>query len=84
MKNLRSSSNQRVHALEAKFAACIESEALPLEEEDECDLVSVIKEVEPMVEQRFPSDSPQRIFWAQQTKYNQLKQYNTSHASTYL
>ena len=51
----------------------IEAESMHLHEEDEADLSSIIQDVDKVVKMRFEADSPQRIFWDQQTKYNNLK-----------
>ena len=59
--------------LEAKIAAMLEEESIDLQEEDEADLSSIIQDVDKVVKERFEADSPQRIFWDQQTKYNSLK-----------
>ena len=76
MRNLRLSlklANQKVKRLETKVSSLIESQAIPLQECDNTDVSSLVTDMSPLIEQQFPPDSPQRIFWDQQKKYNSLK-----------
>lgn len=59
--------------LEDKMAKLIESEALQLHERDSEYVYSITSDVRRTVEETFPSQSPQRIFWEQQAKYNNMK-----------
>ncbi len=77
LKNLHRSllsAKQHSSALEAKFAAQIQAQSLPLQETDAADISSLIDGVKSLVEEKFPSDSPQRIFWEQQLLYKNKKQ----------
>ena len=51
----------------------IDDQGIHLEESDISDTLSLISEVSPIVESRFPSYTPQKIFWDQQISYNALK-----------
>ena len=76
LKNLHRSllsATNRNSALEAKIAARIQTQSISLPEKDITDINSIIHDVKSLVEERFPSDSPQRIFWDQQLQYNSLK-----------
>lgn len=76
MKNLHSSLRttlQQVQQLKAKISTLIEKESVALREEDGDDLTAIVKTVQPLVEERFPPSSPQRIFWDQQMLFNSAK-----------
>ena len=64
---------QTVRRLEAKVISLIEKEAIPLQEPDNADLSTLTCELSSLVAGKFPPESPQRIFWDQQRKYNSLK-----------
>ena len=64
---------QRISRLEAKVKRLTESQGLSLTEDDAADLSVVFREVSSTVDEIYPPDSPQRIFWDQQKKYNSLK-----------
>lgn len=66
------SAKQRLSKMKSKVMSMIESESVLLEGEDSADMTSIAAEITPHVENAFPADSPQRIFWDQQVQYNQL------------
>ena len=59
--------------MEEKVTKLIKSQALPLHQSNQDDLSSIVTDVHPVVEESFPPHSPQRVFWDQQRKYNNLK-----------
>ena len=65
---------QQVQRLEAKFEQLIEREGVSLGEDDAGDISTIFDEVHSSSVTTFPHDSPQRIFWDQQRKYNSLKE----------
>ena len=76
MKNLHNclhNTLQHVHLLEVKIHSLIEAQSVSLQEEDANDVNAVIKAVQPLVEEQFPANTPQRIFWDQQVQFNNLK-----------
>ena len=76
MRNLQQAvklAKQKAKRMEEKVTKLIESQALPLHQSDQDDLSSIITDVHPVVEESFPPHSPQRVFWDQQRKYNNLK-----------
>lgn len=76
LKNLHHSlklSRLRTKYLEDKVAKLIDNQSLQLHESDSNDVISLFSNVKHIVEDNFPIDSPQRIFWEQQAKYNSLK-----------
>ena len=76
LKNMHTSlvsARQRNSALEAKIASLIKSHSLPLQDADADDINSIISDVTPVVEEKFPLNTPQRILWDQQVQYNHLK-----------
>ena len=76
LKNLHQSfslSSQRNAALKVKINRLIQTQSLPLQENDASDITSVITDVTGLVEENFPTHTPQRIFWDQQMQYNRLK-----------
>ena len=64
---------QQITRLETRLKRLTESEGLSLREDDVADLSAIFQEVSPTVDERYPPESPQRIFWDQQMKYNSLK-----------
>lgn len=66
-------SNQKVKRLQAKVDKLIANQSVCLQDNDAADISHIITEVSPVVEDRFPLNSPQRIFWDQQKRYNSLK-----------
>ena len=67
------SSKQHCSVIEAKIHSLIESQSVSLQEDDSNDFHSIIDSVNHTVEERYPENSPQRLFWDQQTKFNSLK-----------
>ena len=63
---------QRICRLEARLERLTESEGLSLREDDVDDLSVIFQDVSSTVNERYPPDSPQRVFWDQQMKYNSL------------
>ena len=75
MKNHRALkvSNQKVKRLQAKVDKLIANEAVYLQNSDAADISHIVTEVSPIVEDTYPLNSPQRVFWDQQKRYNSLK-----------
>ena len=75
LSNLHHSFSQRNAALKANINRPIQTQSLPLalQENDTSDIISVITDVTGLVEENFPTHTPQRIFWDQQMQYNRLK-----------
>ena len=76
MKNLHQSLRsvkRQVKRLDSKVSSLIEKEAILLQPVDATDIEQVVEEVDPLVADKFPENSPQRIFWDQQRMSNQLK-----------
>ena len=76
IKNLQRAlkvSNQKVKRLQAKVDQLVTDQSICLQDNDAADISQIIAEVSPVVEDRFPSDSPQRILWEQQKHYNSLR-----------
>ncbi len=67
------SSKKHTQQLQLKVVQLIENHSVSLQEEDEADLSSIVAEVDKVVEEKYPEESPQRIFWDQQKKFNALK-----------
>ena len=75
LKNLHQlvrSTKLKVRRLENKLTELIERDGVQLQENDATDVTALFDEVSPMVEEKFPKDSPQRILWDQQRQYYQL------------
>ena len=51
----------------------MERDGVQLSQADADDVSAVVKELSQSVEDNFPEESPQRIFWNQQKQYTQLK-----------
>ena len=51
----------------------IENEAITLQPNDAEDLAQIVEDVSPTVAEKFPENSPQRVFWDQQRAYNRLR-----------
>ena len=66
-------SKLRVKYLEGKVERLMCNQALELHDSDCSDIVSIISDVQHKVEENFAPDSPQRILWDQQMKYNRLQ-----------
>ena len=66
-------SQQKVRRLKVKLESLIEKEGISLAEDDATDISAVFSEVNSTVDKNFPPDTPQRVFWDQQLKYNSLK-----------
>ena len=66
-------SNKKVKRMEARVNQLIANKGIELEFEDADDISRLTAEVNPTVQTKFLEDSPQRIFWEQHMKYNQLK-----------
>ena len=76
MKNLQQSlqqTKQRLQQLEAEAQLVLERDGIQLSQADADDVSAVVKELSQSVEDNFPEESPQRIFWNQQKQYHQLK-----------
>lgn len=76
LKNIHQSlrrTQQQVKNLEEKISMLVEKNSISLVEDDANDIQSIITEVSPVVEKNFELDSPERIFWEQQAKFNALK-----------
>ena len=56
---------QQVRCLEEKVKQLIEKEGVSLQPNDSNDMSRIIADVTPHVEESFPPNSPQRIFWEQ-------------------
>ena len=84
MKNLHRAlkvSNQRVKRLQAKVDHLISSQSMCLQDSDGADVCDIVTEVSPVVEDKFPTDSPQRILWDQQKHYSSLRDNEVASAS---
>ena len=66
-------SNQKVKRLQTKVDKLIANQSVRLQDNDAADISRIIAEVSPVVEDTFPLNSPQRIFWDQQKRFNSLK-----------
>ena len=76
LKNLHDSlkfASRKLSTLEGKVKTIIETQSIHLEGNDHSDISSLISDVTPMVEEKFPPNTPQRMFWEQQVLYNNLK-----------
>lgn len=60
--------------MEVKAQKAIEEEAVTLHPKECVDVTSLVSEITPTLQQQFPLDSPQYIFWEQQQHYNALKE----------
>ena len=49
-------------------------EGVTLQDDDVDDMLSISKDISPIVDKHFPTDSPQNIFWKQQIDFNSLKE----------
>ena len=67
------SANQRVRRMQARVDKLIAKDSIQLESDDVDDISDLITNANPIVQAKFQEDSPQRILWEQQLKYNQLK-----------
>lgn len=52
----------------------IEKDGISLETNDAADISTIVSEMSATVTRDFPPNSPQRIFWEQQSAYNRLKE----------
>ena len=66
-------SKQKVGALERRMSELIRDEGVLLHEMDCDDAMDLVQSVQPLVEEKFPKNTPQRIFWEQQLKCNSMK-----------
>ena len=76
LKNLHQAlkaSNQKVKRLQAKIDKLIANKAVRLQDSDSADISHIVTEVSPIVEDAYPLNSPQHIFWDQQKRYNSAK-----------
>ena len=67
-KNLHDSlkvASRKLSTLEGKVSTIIETQSIHLEGNDHSDISSLISDVTPMVEEKFPPNTPQRMFWEQ-------------------
>ena len=60
-------SNQKVKRLQAKVDKLIANEAICLQDSDSADIFHIMTEVSPVVEDTYPLNSPQHIFFYQQS-----------------
>ena len=51
----------------------IADKAVRLQDSDSADISHIVTEVSPIVEDTYPLNSPQRVFWDQQRRFNSLK-----------
>ena len=63
-------SKLRVKYLERKVERLMCNQALDLHDSDCSDIVTIVSDVQHKVEENFAPDSPQRILWDQQMKFN--------------
>ena len=76
MRNLHQSlrsTKQQVKRLESKAEALIQKKSVALQPADAEDISRIVTDVTQDVKDSFPVDSPQRVFWEQQAKYNALR-----------
>jgi len=76
MKNLQQSAQQtkqRLQKLEDKAQLVVERDGIQLSQADADDVSAVVKELSQSVEDNFPEESPQRIFWNQQKHVMECK-----------
>ena len=69
MRNLHHSfrmAKKHVGRMKARIKKLLDDQAVSLQEDDAAD-------ISPVVNRKFPDDSPQRVFWEQQLKHNSLK-----------
>ena len=64
---------QQVKRLEAKAEVLIQKNGVSLQPDDADDIANVVSDVAQVAKDSFPPDSPQRVFWEQQVKYNALR-----------
>ena len=76
MKNLHRTlkvSNQKVKQLHVKVDKPITNQSVRLQDNDADNVSCIITEMSPVVEDTFPLNSSQRIFWDQQKRFNSLR-----------
>ena len=76
MKNIHRTlkvSNQKVKRLQVKVDKLITNQSVRLQDSDADDVSRIITEMSPVVEDTFPLNSSQRIFWDQQKRFNSLR-----------
>ena len=76
LKNLRQSlkvTKMQLKHMEAKAEKIVERDAIDLLPRDTEDVSAMFNELNQSVQDDFPEDSPQRVFWNQQKKYHSLK-----------
>ena len=76
MRNMHHSltmAKQRVKGLQSKMDHLIDNQGIHLVEHDASDTASLMKELNPIVQESFQPHTPQRLFWDQQIAYNALK-----------
>ena len=61
---------KHVGRMKARIHKLLDDQAVSLQE---VDMSSIVADVSPVVNEKFSEDSPQRVFWEQQLKYNSLK-----------
>ena len=82
MQNLHQSlklATKQVEALREKVKGLIEEQSIALQEADSCDLTTIVTEVSPMVKEKFPVHTPQRIFWDQQVGFHKESPFRHSY-----
>ena len=76
MRNMHHSltmAKQRVKGLQSKMDHLIDDQGIHLVDHDASDSASLMKELNPIVQESFQPHTPQRLFWDQQIAYNALK-----------
>ena len=76
MRNMHHSltmAKQRVKGLQSKMDHLIDNQGIHLVEHDASDTASLMKELNPIVQESVQPHTPQRLFWDQQIAYNALK-----------
>ena len=76
LKNLHHSVRivkQQVHRLKTKIGQLIDNQGVSLQDDDATDISEIFTECSTSIDKRYPTESPQRIFWEEQQKYNSLR-----------
>ena len=76
LKNLHHSVRivkQQVHRLKTKIGQLIDNQGVSLQDDDATDISEIFTECSTSIDKRYPTESPQRMFWEEQQKYNSLR-----------
>ena len=76
LKNLHHSlrvAKQQVQRLKSEIGLLIEKDGISLQDNDASDISDILTEFSSSIDQTYPTESPQRIFWEEQQKYNSLR-----------